>query len=95
MEDYHSSFQKFLVPVLSVALIISMFFHIWSLSASAAMASNTRAFGGSNYHLMALSIMDPDYRKENLNRIAQCRVKNKKIKSDILECYLKIESGQN
>jgi hypothetical protein len=92
MED---SLSKILLPVLSVALAISLFFHVWNFSASAATTTNINAFGGKNYHGMALSIMDSDYRQENLNRIDQCRVKNKKIKSDILECYLKIESGQN
>lgn len=92
MED---SLSKILLPVLSVALAISMLFNVWNFSMNAAMAANINAFGGKNYHQMALSIMDSDYRKENLDRINQCRVKNKKIKSDILECYLKIESGQN
>jgi hypothetical protein len=77
------------------AFILALF--IWSSASHAATTStrtaNINAFGGQSYHEVALGIMDSDYRKENLNRIAQCRIKNKKIKSDILECYLKIESG--
>jgi hypothetical protein len=75
--------------------ILALF--IWSSASHAATNStrtaNINAFGGQNYHEVALGIMDSDYREENLKRITQCRIKNKKIKSDILECYLKIERG--
>ena len=53
-----------------------------SVSATS-MRSSISAFGGQNYHAVALSIMDSNYRQENLNRIDRCREKNQKIKSDI------------
>jgi hypothetical protein len=75
-------------------VLLGLFFsaHVSNVRA-ASVNDSVSAFGGPYYHRVALNIMSSDYRKENLNRIDRCRERNKKIKSDILECYLKIEGA--
>lgn len=92
--DFLINFQSI---ILSIFLITLMFFgfSVWNLSAHAATVatntSNINSFGGETYHRVALRIMDSEYRDENLKRLQNCREKNKKIQSPVMECYLKVE----
>ncbi len=86
---------KTLSASLSIIAVFLFGLLLWNISAHSATANHIQAFGGEQYHRVALRIMDADYRKENFNRLDRCREKNKKIQSPIMECPLKVESNEN